>query len=219
MIFHMEETEPHFYQQKHNETETRILKAAKALLLKNGFRQVTMGDIAGDCGLSRQRVYSYFSGMDEIIYEIQSRDMEAAISYLNRVLSFRNGSAGESLRRIVEAMFSYEEKFSEDFIFTGEFDMVYRQRVIPDALRIRYQKIYAESTFFSDFIRLLQDGQQSGEFRADFSAEDAARYWINTIQLLCVRIAIFRVNGENHSTAELAKLKECFSEALFRYLQ
>lgn len=208
-----------YYAQKHAETETLLLTAAKALLLENGFSRATMGEIAKQAGLSRQRAYQYFSNVDEIIYEIQIRDMEAFLAHIDAALSARTGTAGQDLLRLVEDVFAYEEAHSEDFLFTNEFDVFYRRRRASEALRERYRRTFTETDLSRRFCLLLREGQQSGEFRDGFDARDATAYWHNMMQLICGRIAAFRTNGEPHTRDERSKAIAAFTESLFRYLR
>jgi AcrR family transcriptional regulator len=69
-----------FYQLHHQAMEAKILRISKRLLLKRGFAMLGMDEIASKVGLSRQRLYCYFRGIDPIIYEIQIADMNEFIT-------------------------------------------------------------------------------------------------------------------------------------------
>lgn len=216
---YMETNEKTYYERQHELTHYRILRSAKTLLLDRGFSEVTMGEIARAAGLSRQRVYLYFSNIDEIIYEIQTLDMEAFISGLTGVLSERTGTAEHDLLRLADAVFQYEQTHSEDFLFTGEFDVFYRRRKVSEALRERYARTFTATELARQFGLLLREGQRGGEFRADFDADDATAYWHNIMQLICERIAVFRVNGEAHTETEREKTIANFKASLLSYLK
>ncbi len=208
-----------FYVTMHSQTARRILDSAEGLLLAEGFSRVTMSEIARTAGLSRQRVYMYFTNIDQIIYEIQINNMNSFISALAKVLAKPMDSAADSLLKLVDAVFAYEEKHSSDFIFTNEFDAFYRQRRADPALQQRYAQTYGQNELSSRFYLMLKQGQQTGEFRTGFEPDQALVFWYNITQLICERIALFRVNGEGHTASEKQKMIAVYKDALLRYLK
>ncbi|GHO55790.1 TetR/AcrR family transcriptional regulator [Ktedonobacter robiniae] len=50
----------------HDERETQILRAATAVIIRQGYDKTTMSDIADEAGVSRGTVYLYFKGKEEL---------------------------------------------------------------------------------------------------------------------------------------------------------
>ena len=50
----------------HDEREAQILRAATAVILRQGYDKTTMSDIAEEAGVSRGTVYLYFKGKEEL---------------------------------------------------------------------------------------------------------------------------------------------------------
>jgi TetR/AcrR family acrAB operon transcriptional repressor len=50
----------------HDEREAQILRAATAVLIRQGYDRTTMSDIADEAGVSRGTVYLYFKGKEEL---------------------------------------------------------------------------------------------------------------------------------------------------------
>ena len=215
----MKKQEDNFYAQKRKETQLRILNTTKLLLLQQGFSAVTMDGISKAVGISRQRLYKYFSNIDEVIYEIQIRSFGTFIDHLTNNLIARTGTASDDLKALVATVFEYEKEHTEDFIFTYEFDAFYRQRIVPATLKKRYLDLFNNTEFLHEFGLLIQTGIQQHEFRSDLNIAETADFWCNIIQLLCQRIALCKVNGESHSEGQLKSLVDNFNIALFRYLQ
>ncbi|MFA5059408.1 MAG: TetR/AcrR family transcriptional regulator [Candidatus Omnitrophota bacterium] len=52
---------------------TKILDAAQNRMVKFGYRKVTMDEIAGDLGMSKNTIYKYFTGKEEIAKSLVNR--------------------------------------------------------------------------------------------------------------------------------------------------
>jgi len=50
----------------HDEREAQILRAAAAVIIRQGYDKTTMSDIADEAGVSRGTVYLYFKGKEEL---------------------------------------------------------------------------------------------------------------------------------------------------------
>src|SRR5689334_10631185 len=58
------------------ETRERILMAAGQLLARHGLSKLTLEDVARATGVTRQALYRYFSGKDELVIELFVAEME-----------------------------------------------------------------------------------------------------------------------------------------------
>lgn len=63
-------------------TRTLLLDAAKRLFVKNGFDGTTMIDIAGESGMSRRTLYSYFDSKIEIYQAVIDREASGTLEKL-----------------------------------------------------------------------------------------------------------------------------------------
>ena len=89
--------------EKSEQKREYILKKAREVFAKKGFRDVTMKDIVDACEISRGGLYLYFSSTEEIFLEVLS--MEAQETDDTVVASLENASAAEVL-----AVFLKEQK-------------------------------------------------------------------------------------------------------------
>jgi AcrR family transcriptional regulator len=209
-----------FYQLHHQAMEAKILRISKRLLLKRGFAMLGMDEIASKVGLSRQRLYCYFRGIDPIIYEIQIADMNEFITAMKEAyLALSTLPPEQRIQSMIDAAFAYQNTRREDFLFTSDFDTYYRaEKKGLDAYRARYEKAYNDFDFNAMLHRLFVEGQQSGTFRKDLSPEAATIFWSNTLQLLLERLSIFESNPEQNNPAIAEIIKREMRSALGKYL-
>jgi AcrR family transcriptional regulator len=209
-----------FYQAHHVAMVEKILRVSKRLLLQKGFSTLSMDEIASKVGLSRQRLYCYFRGIDPIIYEIQIADMSQFIAAMKDAYRPTISLAPEErLHRIIDAAFAYQDTRSEDFLFTSDFDTFYRaRRKGLNDYRSRYEKTFNDQEFNQMLFQLFAEGQKSGAFRHDLVPEATTMFWANTLQLLLERLSIFESTPEQHDPNEMVLLKREMIFALEKYL-
>ena len=121
------------YQLQHEERRRQILTEAGRLFLERGLASVKMVDVADACGISRQTLYKYFNGIDEIIFTVQEQIIR------------RFGMRGEAdLGSMLDHLFHYYTKNREDFFFTSLFDVYVHTHQIPESLIRRYHAVIHE---------------------------------------------------------------------------
>lgn len=65
--------------------EQAILDAASELFLQRGFKSVSIGEIMQEAACSRETIYRYFSGKEDIFANIISRQMDACLGTMKAV--------------------------------------------------------------------------------------------------------------------------------------
>lgn len=78
-----------------SKTRARLLDAAEALLLEEGYAAVTSRRVAAQAGLKPQLVHYYFRTMDDLFLSVFRRRAEANLAHMQRTLA-----AGTSLRTL-----------------------------------------------------------------------------------------------------------------------
>ena len=56
--------------------DEQIIKSAKKLISKYGFKKVSMDEIANDAGVTKKTVYSYFSSKEELLNIIIKQELD-----------------------------------------------------------------------------------------------------------------------------------------------
>jgi len=64
----------------------RLYEAALACFGRDGIRRTSMDDIAGEAGISRPSLYTYFASKDEIVGEVVARQASSILSSIRRRL-------------------------------------------------------------------------------------------------------------------------------------
>lgn len=97
-----------------DETRARLFRAARQLLLKDGFNQVTLEDIAEAAGVSRQAVYkSHFASKAELLLELVRYLHEAEKLDELTAPYFAAGSGLEMLREGVRCIVRIEGRIHD----------------------------------------------------------------------------------------------------------
>ena len=132
----------------------KILYVSMNRMLKFGFRKVTMDEIAGDLGMSKNTIYKYFPS--------KSRMAEALFSSLekeiNHELSLIEESNKDPLEVISKSIFFIQQKMApwfEHFLGDIRFEL---PEVWQRFIRFRNEKIYGIKD-------LIEAGIKKGKFR------------------------------------------------------
>lgn len=163
---------------KHNSLETRkkLFYSAVKLFDEFGYNNVTIDDIVQEAKTSKGAFYFHFKSKESVIieairevdsqyeewYDALVNDIdpkEQLLLFANRILTY-----AESLGVIVEKVL-YASEISSD----NE-----EKRLLSDETR----------SIFTIFSKIIERGQEIGEFRTDFSAEELTRVitrWIRSV--------------------------------------
>jgi AcrR family transcriptional regulator len=90
----------------HDEREAQILRAATAVIIRQGYDRTTMSDIAEEAGVSRGTVYLYFKGKEELFEALLYWEwMQYSQIWLEAIESDpRGGTIGGFYRAIFRAV-------------------------------------------------------------------------------------------------------------------
>lgn len=87
-------------------TREAILDAAYSLVARMGVRRTTFEDVATKAGLSRQTLYRYFDGKDDLIAALMDRESERFLAALHRVAP-DGGTLSDALSSGLSFTFDY----------------------------------------------------------------------------------------------------------------
>ena len=156
-----------------NRTELRIIASARKCFEVAGVAKTRMDDIANEAGVSRQTVYKYFSGKEEIINRIGHLEMvkvnQIVRSKLNRERAFPD--------KITEAIVLSVEVSREN---------PYLRKVIEDAeLMPRYhdKQVSLFAWQRDQWAGLIENARSSGQLAEDLDLDRVVQ-WILISQLL-----------------------------------
>lgn len=144
-----------------------ILRAAVKVFARKGYFNSKVADIAGQAGIADGTVYLYFKSKDEILHSIFDRAMDVFIAEGGRELAELE-KPEDKLRRIAEL---HLERLGADRDLAVVFQVELRGSV-------KFMQEFSAAGFadYLDIIRqTIEEGQQSGVFRADIKPVIAAK--------------------------------------------
>ncbi len=149
-------------QKKALESEKLLFDTALSLILRKGFHNVHIEEIAKEAGTSVGLFYKYFKSKDEVVVRHYKKIDEV---YLNAYENLRpNMSATEKLVETLQAGFTFSEELGKDFmsiLFTNQFGLKGDLHYVMNKERL-INKIVHE---------IVDEGQQTNEFRTDLDVD------------------------------------------------
>jgi TetR/AcrR family transcriptional regulator, fatty acid metabolism regulator protein len=144
-----------------------ILRAATRVFARKGFFNSKVSDIAAEAGIADGTVYLYFKSKDEVLHSVFDRAMAEFIAEGRRELEPIE-SPVEKLRKIAEL---HLERLGADRDLAIVFQVELRGST-------KFMQEFSAAGFaeYLDIIkRTIEEGQKSGEFRADIKPITCAK--------------------------------------------
>ena len=137
------------------EIRERIISTATELMLRLGISSVTMDTIASQCGISKRTLYELFSDKRTLVRIILQH------LYMQRNLKFS---------RAIKKSANRLEAILNIYFITREYVMNVSEVFVSDIERL-YPEIQSECAtrehkYVLELIRLIEEGQEEGVFRA-----------------------------------------------------
>lgn len=161
-----------------SDTDTRqaIKDFALELLVRNGYRGASFGDIAEELGITRANIHYHFGGKQALVEEVLEDYVQVTLAALRQVWSVENSSLGEK----IEAMIGVSRKRFQHFNAAGEegkpWSLISRLRQDADLLGARGRQMldHFGSELLAIFAAALSSAALRGELAPNAQAADAA---------------------------------------------
>jgi AcrR family transcriptional regulator len=134
--------------------DEQIIKSAKKLISKYGFKKVSMDEIANDAGVTKKTVYSYFSSKEELLNII----IKEELNKMKKNLEKYEKETGDFFEGIHEGIFNLLKirRKNDLFKILLEESEVFKNDKLKESLRMIEQDIM-------DYIKLkLIDANEKG---------------------------------------------------------
>ena len=153
-------------------TQTRdvrsaILDATDRLLAQNGYKKMTIDDLAAEVGIGKGSVYLHFSSKEEIALSHIDAIIERLKSRLHEIAGKRSSCAKRLKEMLIERVLL---RFDSVQHYTQSLDDIFAK--IRPALLERRKRYFEEEARI--FATLVKEGVEKGEF-ASTRADDTAR--------------------------------------------
>lgn len=154
----------------------RLLAAATRLFAEQGFESTSVQQIVDAAGVTKGAMYHYFGSKDDLLYEIYARVLRLQTERMSR-LADGPGDAEDRLRAVaVDVVATTAENLEDTIIFFRSMHMLH-----PD----KRAEVRAERRRYHERVRqLVEEGQKSGVFRSDKSADLVVDYFFGAVHHL-----------------------------------
>ena len=150
------------------DTREQILNAAMERIHHYGYGKTTMSEIARDCSMSAGNIYRFFASKIDIA-EAMARKFNAKVFEDYAILARKKTSASSRLREFFEM--SLERTFKaieEDAKILEVANVLKQERPLYFNEQMAQERVY--------LVQILNDGVQTGEFRALDRPEETAEF-------------------------------------------
>lgn len=161
-----------------SETDTRqaIKDIALDLLVRNGYRGASFGDIAEELGITRANIHYHFGGKQALVEEVLEDYVQVTLVALRQVWATENSGIGDK----IEAMIGVSRKRFQHFNAAGEsgqpWSLISRLRQDADLLSAKGRQMldHFGSELLAIFAAALATAAERGELASNAQAGDAA---------------------------------------------
>lgn len=154
--------------------ETTILEKAAHLFLSQGFKSITMDDIATELSISKKTIYQHYSSKPELI--------EKSLVYINeKFLKSLEGVIAQNRPAIAE-IFAAHNNMNEVFAIESSVCLYQLNKYYPKIAQ--KQKIFQKKKFVGIIERNLEKGIKEGVYRSNLDVEFIARLHIASVVLM-----------------------------------
>lgn len=139
-----------------------VLKKSLELFIKNGFKAVTMDDIAKELGISKKTIYQHFSAKDELV--------KATVDFVFISATDKMKSIAGNCETPIHEHFEMKNCLGDLFGHNIQASTIYQFNKYYPNLAERIQKKKHENYDFT-ILRNLRDGVEKGYYRKDIDID------------------------------------------------
>jgi AcrR family transcriptional regulator len=158
------------------DVRTRLLQAATKLFAEQGFEGTSVQSIVERAGVTKGALYHYFDSKDDLLHEIYARVLRMQTEHLLQIAESDLPLAERVRQAAADVVETSVANLDDTVIFFRSMHLLGAgRRAQVRAERRRYHE---------SFRALVQQGQDSGEFRADVPAELVVDYFFGAVHHL-----------------------------------
>jgi AcrR family transcriptional regulator len=154
----------------------RLLNVARTLFAEKGFEGTSVQDVVVAAGVTKGAMYHYFSSKDDLLYEIYGRVLRMQMERLEKFVS-QEGPVEERLHAAAaDVVATTIENLDSTTIFFRSLHQLSEEK----QKEIRRERRRYHETFRA----MVVEGQQSGVFREDVSADLCVDFFFGSVHHL-----------------------------------
>jgi TetR/AcrR family fatty acid metabolism transcriptional regulator len=159
-----------------DERPRSLMASALKLLPRRGYRRITLEEIADDAGVSKATIYHYFTNKDDLLTQAVAERMAARTQEIERTLAAAGGTATDRLRNFLRQFWAMSLTLQ-----AGLWQRLLVSEIVTEAPDVFAAWARGLIERWRLVERLIEEGQQRGEFRRDVDAEVAARAIVSAL--------------------------------------
>ena len=136
----------------------RIVAGARRHFLSEGFRNVTMDDLAEELGMSKKTLYAHFTSKTELVKAVMIEKLDQAESELEAITSRTDVHFADSLPDLLACLQRHGDEVRPPFLRDV-------RRDTPELLSVVEER--RSAMIHKHFDRLLKAGRKAGKIRKD----------------------------------------------------
>ena len=156
----------------------QIVEAAARVFARKGYAGAVVADIAVEARIGKGTVYEYFSSKEDLFFAVfewfQNQTEKAATVRIAHL----GGSAADRLGVLNESLMGLWDQIKDVFVLTMEFWAASSSANMQDRFKAAFKQLY--DNYRELVSSLIQDGINSGDFRADIHPEAIAAALVGT---------------------------------------
>jgi AcrR family transcriptional regulator len=145
---------------RENTAAQRIVSAARRHFFANGFRSVTMDDLAEELGMSKKTLYASFPGKEALLRSVLLDKFCSVEIDLDRIASAASTDVLDALHQLLACVQRHAEEIQPPFVR----DM---RREAPEMFQLVQSR--RREMIQRHFGKILEAGRRAGIFRKDIS--------------------------------------------------
>ena len=154
----------------------RLLAVAVRLFAEKGFEGTSVQEIVAAAGVTKGAMYHYFASKDDLLYEIYHRLLGLQTERLN-ALADGPGDAADRVRAVAEDVVETTlTSIDEAIVFFRSMHMLPADK--------RTQVRTERRRYHERFRTLVEEGQRTGTFRGDVSADIVTHFFFGAVNQL-----------------------------------
>jgi AcrR family transcriptional regulator len=154
----------------------RLLSHATKLFAKKGFDRTSVQEIVEAAGVTKGAMYHYFDSKDDLLYEIYARVLREQTDQLEKVAVTEAPLRERLTAAASDVVVSTIANLDDNTIFMQSMHQLSEEK--RKAVRAERRKYHER------FRSLIEEGQASGEFRADKPADVVVDFFFGSVHHL-----------------------------------
>lgn len=196
---------------KQKQTREAILDATDILLSRNGYKKMTIDDLAKEVGIGKGSVYLHFTSKEEIVLAHIDRIIERLKEKLNAITKDRKSPA-ERLKKMLKTRVLHRFESVQH----------YTQNLNDLLAALRPKVLARREVYFNSEARILalviEEGQQNGNFTDGNALEIAEMMILATNSLLPFSLTADELGARQDIEAKIKRMANLLLQGLVKRL-